>query len=204
MKSLRFLCLFLFTAVIGSSPAWSYKLLYAEQFYKLYTRHLYEYPEDILENVHFLGMALRSDFANPLNALARIETKKEWEKYRYLFYMHVNLKLLELHLQLANGFDKYKAYFFNYPWKEENLKSLKTAEELYEYSRNFWKEAQYWSKKAGNKSFRYINLKKIQFWEDENARIESGSLDYNAIIDKHLKRLRKVRKDFEAMDQNTY
>ena len=109
----------------------SYTVLYAEQYYKLYHRHFYMYPDATMENMVWLERALNADFCNPLYALAKINDDAEWEHYRYLFKMHVNLKLVELHLILANGYDKHRAYFYNEPWKEQNLESLETAEELY-------------------------------------------------------------------------
>ena len=67
-----------------------YEIRYAEQFYKLYHSNFYMYPTDFGENIWYLEKALGSDFANPLNALALIENQDQWERYRYLFYMHVN------------------------------------------------------------------------------------------------------------------
>ena len=85
-------------AAVPSTSVFSYKILYAEQFYKLYHRHFYQYPEDYLENIYYLEEALRSDFANPLNALAIIKNKSDWERYRNPFRMHVSLKLPDLYI----------------------------------------------------------------------------------------------------------
>ncbi len=188
--------------IAGIAPAFGYKILYAEQFYKLFHAHFYQYPDDSLENIYYLEQALRADFANPLNALARIENKVQWERYRYLFYMHVNLKLVDQYLRLGVKYDKMVAYFYNAPWKKENLESLKKAEQAYQYALEYWKEALVWSAKAYQ--MRMIHLEEIQYWEDENFRIETGDLDYGTIIDGHLIRLTKVRTDFESMDRNTY
>jgi hypothetical protein len=49
----------------------AYRLIYREQLYGLYHQHFTMYPERIAENVYWLEQALRSDFANPLNALRR-------------------------------------------------------------------------------------------------------------------------------------
>lgn len=196
--------LFIFLFAAGLSQTGAYKILYAEQYYKLYTQHLYQYPEDCLENIHFLGMALRSDFANPLNALAEIKDEKKWEKYRYLFYMHVNLKLVESYLKLGLKYDKRKAYFYNYPWKYANLDSLKTAEECYRYALNFWEEAREWSRKASDKKFAWMNLEEVQFWEDESYRIQTKDLNYDKTIARELARLKKVKEQFLAMNEKTY
>jgi len=183
-------------------PAFSYKLIYKEQLYELYHMQLYQYPERIAENIAWLQQAVKADFANPLYALARIDNKREWERYRYLFNMHLNLKLVEQFLLWGSKYNKFEAYFYNYPWKEENLKSLDTAESLFKSALEYWKEAQRWSAKAA--AIPWINLKEIQFWEDESDRIENGELDYSAIISRHLDRLQQVRDTFQNMDSQTY
>ena len=190
--------------LLTASPLWAYKILYAEQWYELYHQHLYQYPEDSLENIHYLGMALRSDFANPLNALAKIEDEREWEKYRYLFYMHVNLRLIDSYIQLGNKYNKRNAYFYNYPWKYSNLDSLDTAEECYQYALNFWEDAVEWSAKAQDQKFAWMFIEDIQFWEDESYRIQEGELNYGRTIERELKRLQEVREKFQAMDETTY
>lgn len=188
--------------VLVSVSSWSYRLIYREQLYELYHRHFYEYPERIAENVYWLEQALRADFANPLFALAEIENQTEWRWYRGLFTMHINLKLTELYLAWGAQFMKWDAYFYNAPWKEQNLESLDRAQALFEYSRNYWKEAVRWSEEIGD--MRWIHLEEIQKWEDEHQRITDGSLDYDAIIDRHLERLEEVRAEFEAMDESAY
>jgi hypothetical protein len=181
--------------------SFGYKILYAEQFYKLYHLHFYQYPDDTLENIGYLEEALKADFCNPLYALAKINDKKEWERYRYLFKMHVNLRLVQLYLTLGSKYDKSVAYFYNAPWQKDNLKSLDQAESIYKYATVYWEEAQKWSKMAARL---HSHLEEIQEWEDESFRIQEGSLDYKRIIGKQLSRIDKVRKDFQKMDKNTY
>ena len=184
------------------SEIYAWPVVFAEHFYRLYHLHMYQYPERTAENIAYLECALRSPFANPLNAIAVIPDAKHWERYRYLFYMHVNLKLTELHLNWGSKYQKQVAYFFNAPWQRENLESLDRAEELFRYALRYWKDAKDWSKKAGR--LLRCHMKDIQYWEDENFRIENGELDYQAIIDEQLRRVAKVRADFLAMDENTY
>ncbi len=197
----RFLFLFLLT-VSFAADAYSYKLLYAEEYYKLYHRNLYMYQEDYTGNIWFLEQALSRPFVNPLNALTRISNRDEWERYRYLFYMHVNLKLVEQYRHLARSYDKQTAYFFNAPWKEDNLKSLDIAENYYRIAFHYWKEASRWKKKLDGT--KYFFLEGIQNWEDERVRISDGELDYGEILNNDIEHLKKVRADFEAMDENTY
>jgi hypothetical protein len=179
----------------------SYRVLYAEQYYKLYHQHFYQYPEDTMENIHYLEQALKADFANPLYALAPIADRQEWAQYRTLFKMHANLKLTELYLTLGSKYDKLAAYFYNAPWKEQNLDSLEKAENAYRLALGYWRESLRWA--AGIPRLRY-NLEEIQHWEDEWKRIIIGDLDYREIIDGHLRRLARVRAEFQAMDSSTY
>jgi hypothetical protein len=197
--------LVLLLAAIPLLPAAGWRILYAEQYYKLYHEQLHHYPDDTMESIHYLELALKADFApfaNPLYALAVIHDATEWERYRYLFYKHVNLKLIYLYLTLGSKYDKMVAYFYNYPWKRQNLESLATAEQVYKVAYGYWADAQKWSALAWG--MRDVHLPQVQEWEDENFRIENADLDYKEIIDNQLARLEKVRADFEKMDQHTY
>jgi hypothetical protein len=187
--------------LLCSTGLFAYKILYAEQYYRLYHLHFYQYPDDTMENIFYLEQALKADFANPLYALAEIENKEQWAQYRSLFKMHVNLKLVELYLSLGSKYDKMTAYFYNAPWREQNLESLELAEQAYRVALGYWQEARRW---AARLPWLYYNLEEIQNWEDERARIWSGDLDYADIIGSHVDRLQRVRRQFQQMDQNTY
>jgi hypothetical protein len=179
----------------------SYRVLYAEQYYRLYHLHFYQYPEDTMENIYYLEQALKADFANPLYALARIADRQEWSQYRTLFKMHANLKLTELYLTLGSKYDKMAAYFYNAPWKRQNLESLEQAESAYRLALGYWSESLAWAARIPR--LRY-NLEQVQRWEDEWMRMVTGELDYRQIINGHLQRLARVRAEFQAMDDSTY
>ena len=180
----------------------AWRIMYAEQYYKLYHEHLYHYPDDTMEDIFYLEQALKADFANPLYALAPIKDKTEWQRYRDLFTMHVNLKLIAAYLTLGSKYDKMTAYFYNYPWKKQNLESLATAEQVYRVAYGYWAKAKEWSSKAW--ALRDVHLDAIEEWEDENFRIQTGDLDYQDTIDRQLARLAKVRADFQGMGPGTY
>ena len=197
----RFLAVLLFGTL--AMQAGAYKILYAEQYYKLYHQNFYMYPESYLENIWYLERALQSDFANPLNALTRqINTPIDHERYRYLFSMQVNLELTKQYRYLGAGYDKRHAYYFNAPWREQTLKSLTYAESYYEASLYYWEQALEWSHKAWR--LNRIDLSDLASWQDDNYRIETGDLDYRSILEGDLARLRSVRAQFEAMDASTY
>jgi hypothetical protein len=187
-----------------AKPLDSYFVTYKEQYYRLYHLHYIQSPDDSIENIYWLEKAVKADFCNPLYALALIEDEIQWEKYRYLFMMHINLKLVEQHLFLGNKWNKRKAYFYNAPWKEQNLDSLDTAETSYRSALYYWAEALSWAEKANEKRFRFVYLPRVQFWQEEAGRIEEKSLDYQKIIDRELTLLQQVREKFQAMDKNSY
>jgi hypothetical protein len=200
----RGLALGLALALLPSLSLNAYLVQYKEQYYRLFHLHYIQYPDDSMENIHWLEKALQADFANPLYALALIEDEAQWEKYRYLFMMHVNLKLIEQYLLLGNKWNKRNAYFYNAPWRDQNLESLETAETCYRTALYYWKDAQEWAAKAQDHRFRYMNLRQVQFWEDEAGRIEDQSLDYEKTITRELALLQAVRERFLAMDEGTY
>jgi hypothetical protein len=111
------------------------------------------------------------------------------------------LRLIQLYLTLGSGYDKRIAYFYNEPWKKQNLESLDQAEEIYKGALGYWKHALEWSRQVRPS---FIHLEEVQNWEDEHYRIQTRELDYADIIQTHLRRLQKVRRDFETMDQSTY
>ena len=139
-----------------------------------------------------------ADFANPLYALAVIRTPREHEYYRDLFTMHLNLHLVNQYLGWASDYMKFDAFFYNEPWRDENLDSLIRAENLFQIALYYWDQAVEWSNRAAE--FRWLDLEEIQQWEDQSYRIQTGDLDYAAIIDRHLQRLYEVRAEFEQMD----
>lgn len=196
-KILLLLFVFIFSVFLTAYPVY-----FKEQFYKLYHIHYIQYPDDSIENIYWLEKAIEADFANPLYAMAKIADPKAWERYRNLFNMHLQLKMIEQHLKLGSKFDKQIAYFYNAPWKKENLDSLETAETAYKAALSYWPKAKEWAAKA--EQTRFLHLPEVQFWEDEAFRIMDGSLDYNRIITKELNRLNRVRQAFMAMDEATY
>ncbi|HOZ72535.1 MAG TPA: hypothetical protein PLQ29_02495 [Spirochaetales bacterium] len=188
--------------IFSSLSLSGYPVYFKEQYYRLYHTHYIQYPDDTIENIYWLEQARKADFCNPLYALAKIADERQWEKYRYLFNMHIELKIIEQHLYLGAKFDKRVAYFYNAPWKRENLDSLATAETAYKAALAYWPSAKAWAEKAAG--IRFMYLTDVQAWEDEAYRIAEGSLDYGRVIERELERLAKVRAAFEAMDEAGY
>lgn len=198
------LCTLVILIFFASKSVFAYRIFYAEQWYELYHSHLAYTVEDEFENIYYLEEALKSPFSNPLYAMTKIEDKTQWEAYRYLFKMHVNLTIIRTYIRMADRYDKKKAYFYNQPWKEENLRSLEFAEKYYNLALKYWDEVLVWTEKLNDAKFNYLVLESIMNWQDEKASINNKSLDFKVLINSHLTRLNQVRADFEAMDENTY
>ena len=192
------ICIFILSS--SNSKADAYLVTYKEQYYRLYHIHYNQYPDDTMENIYYLEKALAADFCNPLYAMALIENETQWEKYRYLFMMHINLKLIEQYLSLGNKWNKRNAYFYNAPWKEQTLKGLETAESCFRAALYYWKDAVEWAEKAQQKQFRFVDLPRVHYWQDQAYRIETKDLDYERIINRELNLLQQVREKFQAMD----
>ncbi|MBO5116739.1 MAG: hypothetical protein J6C25_04445 [Treponema sp.] len=195
---LNFLVLFF----IPLQKADAYMVKYKEDWYKLFHVHYQQYPDDCMENIYWLEKAVEADFCNPLYADAKITTEKEWEKYRYLFQMHINLKLIEQHLRLGRIYDKKCIYFYDAPWKEEYLSNMEKALSCYKTGLYYWKEAKIWYEKANAPTFRFLYIEDLQFWEDERERIFTGELNYEKIINREVERLEKNISELKAMDEN--
>lgn len=190
--------------LMTASSAFAYMAKYKEDYLKLYHIHKDITTDDCLENIYYLEKAIKAPFANPLYAMAKIETEEQWEKYRYLFMMHTNLKIIEQYIRLGSIYDKKVAYFYDAPWKDMYLDNLQKAKTFYEYGYYYWQEAQLWAEKASTTNFNFLYITDQQAWEDERYRITTGALDYKKTLDRELKRLNGVIDAYVAMESKNY
>ncbi|MCR5063600.1 MAG: hypothetical protein K6A89_09990 [Treponema sp.] len=182
-------------------PLDAYMVKYKEDWYRLYHIHYQQDVDDCIENIYYLEQATKADFCNPLYANAKIQTEKEWEKYRYLFQMHLNLKLIEQHLRVARLYDKKCIYFYDSPWKDEYLRNLNTALTYYKAGLAYWQEAKLWYEKADAPSFNFMFLTDLQNWEDERERIKNGELNYETMLNREIERVEKNINELNNMDK---
>ena len=205
MKNFFKICLFSFVfAFFLPQDLNAYMVKYKEDFYKLYHVHYQQYPDDCIENIYWLEKAVEADFCNPLYAMAKIETEKQWEKYRYLFQMHVNLKLIEQHLRLGRIYDKKCVYFYDAPWKDEYLNNLEKTLSCYEAGLYYWQEAKLWFEKANASSFNFLFITELQNWEDERERIKTGELNYEKMLNREIERVKKAIDELLALKSKSY
>ncbi len=207
MKKYRIAIAFaLFFATLSISPFKSsaYMVKYKEDYWRLFHVHYQQSPDDCIENIYWLEKAVQADFANPLYAQAKIEDESDWEKYRYLFMMHLNLKLIEQHQRLGRNYDKQVVHFYDAPWKDLYVENLKKSLSCYKAGLYYWTEAKLWAEKANVGRFRFKFITDLQNWEDERERIGEGTLDYEKILQRDISRVEKAIEDFEKMPSKDY
>lgn len=195
--------LFLISVFCGHKT-YAYMVKYKEDYYKLFHVHYQQYPDDVMENIYWLEQAVKADFCNPLYANAKIDDETQWEKYRYLFMMHLNLKLIEQHLRLGRVYDRKSVKFYDAPWKEIYIENLNKTLSCYQAGLYYWQEAKLWAEKANVKKFQFLTLTDLQNWEDERERIGNGRLDYEKILNREIQRVKNNIAEYEEMTEETY
>lgn len=179
-------------------------IIYAEQYYLLYSKSNNMQSINIEQNIFYLQRALMAPFAPVVQALCKITTQEQYIRYKYLFKMHCNFLIMRSYIQLASRFDKEDIYFYNYLYKEMIIESLKVAKYYYELALPYWQE----TIKEANNALTFQKYKiDIPQWEDEQAKIISGVYKYDQIIYDRLENLLKNMAFLEnwanSFDQNS-
>ena len=179
-------------------------IIYAEQYYLLYSKSNNMQSINIEQNIFYLQRALMAPFAPVVQALCKITTQEQYIRYKYLFKMHCNFLIMRSYIQLASRFDKEGVYFYNYLYKEMIIESLKVAKYYYELALPYWQE----TIKEANNALTFQKYKiDIPQWEDEQAKIISGIYKYDQIIYDRLENLLKNMAFLEnwanSFDQNS-
>ncbi|QFP41590.1 hypothetical protein F9Y90_00265 [Borrelia miyamotoi] len=196
-KSIFILCLVIFSILIITNINASSKFFYAEQWYVIFNEQIKRKPDNYKRNIFFLKNALKYPFGNPNYSLSKIETREEWNKYKLLFKMHVNLLLVKQHLYLGDLFDTRHAYFYKTPKKNGILENLNKAINLYKIAADYYTEALKHHNQLHKYKFTKIQSNGITNWEDEYYRIEMKELNYYNIIEKELIRIEKTKEFFK-------
>lgn len=162
---------------------------YLEDYYELYGMKQYYNENSLRKNIHRLKIALNCKFRHPSMALVKVESEKEYLKYRNLMFMHINLLIMRNYLKIGARYDKRKIYFFNMDFAKEIRESLDIAEKNYREAIPYWEEAKKYAGRASN-----IKISTdLPFMESERYSIIHGELDFSKIINGYLKNLAKKK-----------
>lgn len=168
---------------------------YLEDFYELYGMKQYYNENSLRENIERLKTALRCKFRHPSNALVKIESEKEYFKYRNLLFMHINIIIMRSYLKIAARFDKQSIKFYSSPFAKEIIESLDIADQNYKEAIPYWNEAVKYAKKASTVKI----TTDLGFIESERYSIVKGDLDFNNIINNYITKLQKKKEKLNSM-----
>jgi len=168
---------------------------YLEDYYLLYGKKLYYNENSLRVNIKYLETSLTAYFRHPSQAIVKVETRKEYRKYRILMYMHINLLIMRNHMRIASQYDKQKLYFYNYDFAKDIRDSLVYAEKYYKEAIPYWNKARKYAKMAS----RIKISTRLSYMESERYSIISKELNYGRIIKRYIKRVKTKKKKL-----NTY
>ena len=89
-------------------------IIYAEDYYRLYSLPSYYSEYDMLKNVDYLERALKSPFDFVNRALTIIESEESYTRYKDLMHMQFNYLITQNYIYIAGLYDKENYYFYNY------------------------------------------------------------------------------------------
>ncbi|MBI4976014.1 MAG: hypothetical protein HZC28_00940 [Spirochaetes bacterium] len=158
-------------------------IVYAEDYYRLYSLPLYYNEEDLLNNVAFLQRAIEApnDFVN--RSLCIVETEKQYTKYKDVLQMQFNYLITQNLVFLAGLYDKEHYYFYNDQFKEDISNSLAFARYYYKEAEKYWQTAVTFAVKV-SKNNEKLGLDMLV---DEAKKIRYGDIDYSKTIRRRLK-----------------
>lgn len=166
---------------------------YVEDFYQLYGMKLYYDENSLRTNIERLNCALSTKFRHPSQALVKIETEEEYEKYKNLLLMHINYLIMRDHLKIAARYDKRKIYFYNLDFAKDISDSLDIADEYYAQALPYWKEV----KKYAEKASKYKITTELSYMESERYSIIHGETDFAKTIAGYRSAIKKKKGELE-------
>lgn len=156
---------------------------FLEDYYQLYGKKLYYNENTLRKNIEMLRRGLNSKFRHPSNAIVKVETEQEYLKYRKLMFMHMNILIMRNYMRIGVRYDMQKIYFYNAEYAQEISESLKIAEQFYKDALPYWHEA----KKHATEASKIRLTTKLSNIESERYSIISGELDFEKIINRHIR-----------------
>lgn len=164
-------------------------IVYAEDFYRLYSLPLYWTEDDLWQNITYLNYALEAPFDFAHRAFCKIETEEEHARYKDLLRMQFHYLITKNYLYLAAYFDKPDVYFHNKQFEETITNCFELAEHYYKKGIEHWKEAQAFSERVV-KNKAYIEMDVLL---DKAHKIYYGEIDYNKTISRKLNEITEKR-----------
>ncbi|MDH5720144.1 MAG: hypothetical protein OEZ13_05905 [Spirochaetia bacterium] len=158
-----------------------------EDYFLLYSlKQLYD-EDNLRRNIFFLKIALEKRFRHPSQALCKIENEQQYHKYRLLFFMHINLKIMRSYLRIGSLYDKRHLYFYNLDFADELKESFQIAEGFYKEAIPYWQKAREYAREANKYKFELDlgTLESIRF------DIINGDIDFGKYTANHLQRLKE-------------
>ena len=163
-------------------------IVYAEDYYRLYSLPSYYAEYDLLRNVDYLERALNAPFDFVNRALTIIETEEAYTKYKDLMHMQFNYLITQNYIYLAGLYDKQNYYFYNSQFDEDIKKSFEYAVYFYNLAKERWIVTKDLAEKVMK------NKSKLEMYNliDKAYKIALGEIDYNKTADRQLKHIEEI------------
>lgn len=159
---------------------------YLEDYYRLYGMKLYYNENSLRMNIVRLKTALNCKFRHPSQALVKVETEKEYLKYRKIMFMHINILIMKSYIRIGTRYDKKRIYFYDKDFAKDISESLKIADSLYREAIPYWNKA----KRLASEASRIKITTKLSNIESERFTIMTKELNYGRTINRDLKKLK--------------
>mgnify|MGYP001129952930 CR=1 FL=1 len=169
-------------------------IVYAEDYYRLYSLPSYYSEYDMLKNVDYLERALKSPFDFVNRALTIIESEESYTRYKDLMHMQFNYLITQNYIYIAGLYDKENYYFYNSQFDEDIKKSFEYAIYFYNMAKERWIITKDLAQKV------MLNKSKLEMDNliDKAYKIALGEIDYNKTADRQLKHIENI---LEKMNQ---
>lgn len=163
-------------------------IVYAEDYYRLYSLPSYYAEYDLLRNVDYLERALNAPFDFVNRALTIIETEEAYTKYKDLIHMQFNYLITQNYIYLAGLYDKQNYYFYNSQFDEDIKKSFEYAVYFYNLAKERWIV----TKDLAEKVMKNKSKLEMDNLIDKAYKIALGEIDYNKTADRQLKHIEEI------------
>lgn len=169
-------------------------IVYAEDYYKLYSLPLYFNESNLLKNIDFLQRALDAPFDFVNRALTIIETEEAYQKYKDLMHMQFNYLIAQNYIYIAGMYDKRHYYFYNSQFKDDIRKSFEYAIFFYKLAEERWSVTREFASKVV-KNRTKLNMDNLI---DKAYKINLGEIDYDKTVKRRLISIDKMIAEMEG------